>query len=150
MKIPIVVIQPEPDRPCEYCGEVAECRPYGVNGLWICFPCSQKPENIEVADKALCERFDKGDAQVDPEMFIQQLQKLGLKKSVEEQKEMVSDEMVKRVFLHRPDISGLPPKEQEARWVKHKIALDRVREILSGVDQTELKDLRQIFRPPKE
>lgn len=32
----------EPDRKCEMCGKVAECRPYGPKGEQICFPCGQK------------------------------------------------------------------------------------------------------------
>lgn len=36
------VIQTLPDRRCEECGKVDECRPYGKGGKWICFECSEK------------------------------------------------------------------------------------------------------------
>lgn len=38
----IPFIEAEPDRRCELCGKVAECRPYGPNGEQICFDCGQK------------------------------------------------------------------------------------------------------------
>jgi hypothetical protein len=34
----------EPDRRCELCGKVAECRPYGPNGEQVCFDCGMKDE----------------------------------------------------------------------------------------------------------
>jgi hypothetical protein len=34
----------EPDRTCELCGKVAECRPYGPNGEQVCFDCGMKDE----------------------------------------------------------------------------------------------------------
>jgi hypothetical protein len=37
-----IIITQEPDRVCELCGKVAECRPYGPNGKQICFECAQK------------------------------------------------------------------------------------------------------------
>jgi len=36
----VVLIEPEPDRLCQYCGEFKECRPYGPNGTDICFKCA--------------------------------------------------------------------------------------------------------------
>lgn len=29
---------------CEICGKVADLRPYGPNGEWICFKCGMKDE----------------------------------------------------------------------------------------------------------
>jgi hypothetical protein len=29
---------------CELCGKIAELRPYGANGEWICFKCAMKDE----------------------------------------------------------------------------------------------------------
>ncbi len=58
MIVHVIKIEDEPPRPCEYCGEVDECRPYGVNGNWICFPCSQLPENIELAERLLHARLE--------------------------------------------------------------------------------------------
>lgn len=36
-----------PDDKCEYCGKVADLRPYGKNGERICYECGMKPENKE-------------------------------------------------------------------------------------------------------
>ena len=35
----------EPERRCELCGKIAECRPYGPNGEQACFQCGMKDEN---------------------------------------------------------------------------------------------------------
>lgn len=37
-------IADEPDRRCELCGKVAECRPYGPHGEQVCFACGMKDE----------------------------------------------------------------------------------------------------------
>lgn len=37
-----LVLEPEPNKTCELCGSVTDCRPYGPNGEQICFPCGQK------------------------------------------------------------------------------------------------------------
>lgn len=42
-------IADEPDRTCELCGKVEECRPYGPKGEWVCYDCGMK-------DEAACER----------------------------------------------------------------------------------------------
>lgn len=34
----------EPDRRCELCGKIEECRPYGPNGEQVCFDCMKKDE----------------------------------------------------------------------------------------------------------
>ncbi len=36
---------------CEYCGKIAELRPYGENGANICFECGMKPENRNTTDR---------------------------------------------------------------------------------------------------
>lgn len=33
-----------PYEKCSICDTVAELRPYGKNGTWICFPCGMKDE----------------------------------------------------------------------------------------------------------
>jgi hypothetical protein len=40
----VTIIEDEPDRRCELCGTVAECRPYGPNGEQVCFDCGMKDE----------------------------------------------------------------------------------------------------------
>lgn len=47
----VVIIQPEKDTVCDFCGDVAECRPYGDNGKLICFKCAMKPENIDAVTR---------------------------------------------------------------------------------------------------
>lgn len=37
-------IAPEPERTCELCGKVDECRPYGPLGEQVCFECASKDE----------------------------------------------------------------------------------------------------------
>ncbi len=49
----VFVIELEPDGVCEYCGKVAETRPYGKNGARICFACGmanlkETTENFEL------------------------------------------------------------------------------------------------------
>lgn len=49
-------IAQEPDRECEMCGKVDECRPYGPKGEQICFDCATStPEMEEVAKKRMAE-----------------------------------------------------------------------------------------------
>jgi hypothetical protein len=38
----IAVIEEEPDKTCELCGTVTDCRPYGPRGEQICFDCAMK------------------------------------------------------------------------------------------------------------
>jgi hypothetical protein len=45
----IVIIEDEEPDFCEYCGKLAELRPYGKNGARICFNCGIK--NIEETNK---------------------------------------------------------------------------------------------------
>ena len=45
----IVVIEPEPDGICAYCGKNTELRPYGKNGERICYECGMKdPKTTEL------------------------------------------------------------------------------------------------------
>lgn len=48
---------------CDYCGKVAELRPYGKDGASICFECGMKPENRKQTDAALDARLN---ANADP------------------------------------------------------------------------------------
>ncbi len=50
-KTRIVILEPEPDGKCEYCGKIAELRPYGENGAKICFDCGMKPENKKTVEE---------------------------------------------------------------------------------------------------
>lgn len=45
----LVIIEPEPPRPCELCGVLEETRPYGPGGKRICFACMKKDEPAAVA-----------------------------------------------------------------------------------------------------
>ena len=36
------VIEAEDPQQCDYCGAIAELRPYGKNGAAICFDCGRK------------------------------------------------------------------------------------------------------------
>ena len=48
------IIAQEPDQVCEFCGTIAECRPYGPNSEQICFECATStPEMQEVAKKKM-------------------------------------------------------------------------------------------------
>lgn len=38
------VIQEQNPQECEYCGKIAELRPYGKNGENICFKCAMEDE----------------------------------------------------------------------------------------------------------
>lgn len=38
----LTIIAAEPDRTCEFCGAIAETRPYGPRGERICYSCGQK------------------------------------------------------------------------------------------------------------
>jgi len=55
----IVVIEIETPTTCEYCGKIEETRPYGINGLRICFSCGMKPENINETKRQF-HKFLKG------------------------------------------------------------------------------------------
>lgn len=37
---------------CDYCGKIADTRPYGINGANVCFECGMKPENKKQTEKA--------------------------------------------------------------------------------------------------
>jgi len=38
------VIAAENPQQCDFCGGIAELRPYGPNGETVCFPCAMKDE----------------------------------------------------------------------------------------------------------
>lgn len=39
-----VLIEKENAQQCDYCGKIAELRPYGKNGACICYDCAMKDE----------------------------------------------------------------------------------------------------------
>lgn len=47
----VVVIKSPADRLCELCGKIADCRPYGPRGEFICWACGQK--NPEVTERQM-------------------------------------------------------------------------------------------------
>ena len=49
------VIAPEPDQMCELCGQVDECRPYGVNYEQVCFDCAMTKVGEETVRKRMAE-----------------------------------------------------------------------------------------------
>ena len=40
----LFVIKNEPESACEFCGKVAELRPYGPQGESVCFKCGMQDE----------------------------------------------------------------------------------------------------------
>jgi hypothetical protein len=40
----LIIIEPEPHDKCEDCGQIAELRPYGIDGMRICHDCGMKDE----------------------------------------------------------------------------------------------------------
>jgi ribosomal protein L37AE/L43A len=52
-----VVIQKRAPQKCELCAEMAELRPYGPNGEWVCFPCGMKDE--AAAKRAFLKRLEE-------------------------------------------------------------------------------------------
>ena len=49
------VIEVEIPQQCDYCGEIAELRPYGRDGAAICFPCGKK--NLRETVASMRRRF---------------------------------------------------------------------------------------------
>jgi hypothetical protein len=49
----VVVIHAEGEQQCDYCGTIAELRPYGKDGAAICFECAMKPENMATTKEML-------------------------------------------------------------------------------------------------
>lgn len=56
------------------------------------------------------------------------------KLSITEQEYLIPDAEILKAFLKRHDIVNLTPAEQQIRWTKHKISLDKFREQLSQLD----------------
>lgn len=52
-------ISPRRPQGCDLCGKVAELRPYGPKGEWVCFPCGMKDE--KAAFRAFAKRMMVGD-----------------------------------------------------------------------------------------
>ena len=48
----VIVLEPTAPVACAFCGEVAECRPYGPDDKDICHPCAMKPEYKAIAEAA--------------------------------------------------------------------------------------------------
>lgn len=55
------------------------------------------------------------------------------KLSVEEQKELIPDDAIHQAFLEREDIACLPADEQETQWQEQLKAVNRLRDLLSGI-----------------
>ncbi len=47
----LVILQAENPQQCDFCGTIAELRPYGPNGETICFDCGQK--DIKTTEKMM-------------------------------------------------------------------------------------------------
>lgn len=41
----VLIIEEELPQQCDFCGIIAELRPYGPNGEAVCYPCAMKDEN---------------------------------------------------------------------------------------------------------
>lgn len=54
-----IVISKEESQQCDYCGKIAELRPYGINGACICFECGMKDE--ETTKKMFRKRMEMND-----------------------------------------------------------------------------------------
>ena len=40
----VIILRPEPPQQCDFCGKIAELRPYGPNGECICYECGRKDD----------------------------------------------------------------------------------------------------------
>ena len=49
----LVIIKEEKPQQCDYCGDIAELRPYGKNGAAICFKCAMADEKTT---EEMCKR----------------------------------------------------------------------------------------------
>jgi len=38
----VITLEREPERRCDFCGVLAECRPYGPGGRDICLECAER------------------------------------------------------------------------------------------------------------
>lgn len=57
-----------------------------------------------------------------------------MKLTVEEQKELISDESIYRAFLERDDVKKMSPEEVEVAWTEQLKGIERFRNFLSGLD----------------
>lgn len=55
-------VEEEQDEECEYCGKIAELRPYGKNGARICFQCGM--EDIGTTEKMFSKELEGVDTVV--------------------------------------------------------------------------------------
>lgn len=46
----IVVLEETLPASCQRCGKIAELRPYGQEGMWICFQCGMENESTAVVE----------------------------------------------------------------------------------------------------
>ena len=54
----ILLIEKEKPKKCQFCGKIAETRPYGPNGEDICFDCGMStPMMKKAAEKKCSERL---------------------------------------------------------------------------------------------
>ncbi len=57
--MPVIKINQRRPQSCDLCGVVAELRPYGPKGEWVCFDCGMKDQ--EAAKRAFHKRLEEGD-----------------------------------------------------------------------------------------
>jgi hypothetical protein len=63
-----VFIRASKPQGCDYCGKVAELRPYGKNGASICFDCGMKPRNKKTTEAAFGRRLNANADPLPPEL----------------------------------------------------------------------------------
>lgn len=51
----VVILEEEAPQQCDECGLIDELRPYGVNGMAICFDCSETDKHREAVLMAVAE-----------------------------------------------------------------------------------------------
>jgi len=77
----VFVIGREKPQQCDYCGKIAELRPYGRNGAYICYACGVKDK--EETEKNMREHLS-GVRFAIPESFLDDGATLGDPKEVTE------------------------------------------------------------------
>ena len=51
----VVIVEVEEPQQCDECGLIDELRPYGVNGMVICFDCATTEKHFKIVAAALVE-----------------------------------------------------------------------------------------------